>query len=199
MTTSGGIVVPSNVVALTPPAVPSDVETDIRNTLDALDRIPPVLAWLRAQRNDAAFAFAKKIAPDLAAGDPLAPDKIVVALSPKVKDWVTADAEFDSRITAFTQVGHELERCFGVFEDEQPDAVIAFLERRIQALNDQLQQDQTLERVLRDRIDALTLVKAQLQARTATAVSAKKVKGPAKKTAKRTPRKTAAKNAAKKI
>ncbi len=202
MTTSSGIVVPSNVVALTPPAIPSDVEIDIRSTLDALDRIPPVLAWLRAQRNDAAFAFAKKIAPDLAAGDPLAPDKIVVALSPKVKDWVTADAEFDSRITAFTQVGRELERRFGVFEDEQPDAVIAFLERRIQALNDQLQQDQTLERVLRDRIDALTLVKTQLEARTtgtAKAVAARKVKGTAKKTAKKTPRKTAAKKTAKKI
>ena len=131
---------------------------------------------VETQRNDAAIAFAKKIAPDLAAGDPLAPDKIVVALSNKVKDWVTADAEFDSRITAFTQVGRELQRRFGVFEDEQRDAVIAFLERRIQALNDQLLQDQTLEQVLRDRIVALTRVKTQLEARptqTAKAVAAR--------------------------
>jgi hypothetical protein len=201
MTISSGIVVPSNVVALTPPAVPSDVEIDIRNTFDALDRMPAVLAWLRAQRNDAAIAFAKKIAPELAAGDPLAPDKIVVASSPKVKDWVAADAEIDTRIKAFTQVADELRRRICGFEDNQPDAVIAFLERRIQALNDQLQQDQTLEQVLRDRIDALTRMKTQLEARptqTAKAVAAK-VKGTAKKTAKKTPRKTAAKKTAKKI
>jgi hypothetical protein len=199
MTTSSGIVVPSNVVALTPSAAPSDAEIDIRSTFDALERMPPVLAWLRAQRNDAAIAFAKKIAPELAAGDPLAPDKIVVASSPKVKDWVNADAEIDSRIKAFTQVAQELGRRVGGFMDEQPDAVIAFLERRIQALNDQLQQDQTLERVLRERIDALTVMKNQVQTRTAKAVAAKKVTGTAKKTAKRTPGKTSAKKTAKKI
>jgi len=202
MTTSSGIVVPSNVVALTPAVAPPDDESDISSTFDALAVMPPVLAWLRAQRDDAAIAFVKKIAPDLAAGDPLAPDKIVVALSPKVKDWVAANAEIDTRIKAFTQVADELRRRIDGFEDEQPDAVIAFLERRIQALNDQLQQDRTLERVLRDRIDALTLVKNQLEARTtgtAKAVAARKVKGTAKKTAQKTPRKTAAKKTAKKI
>jgi chromosome segregation ATPase len=172
----------TNVVALTQLANLNDVETDIKNTIDALDRLQVLYATLATQRNNAANAFLRAFAADLAAikGDP---DKAFVdAQFAKFAAWKTGDDEIGKRIDALTAIGTGLKNRIVEFETAYRDQFIDLLMRQIAALNEQLDKHESDEDALKRRIKALNdelgrLLPAAAKARPAAAAkkAAKKI------------------------
>lgn len=145
----------TNVVALTQPTNLSDIQTDVKNTLDARDRMGALLAMLTAQRADAVNAFLRTFAAELAAvkGDP---DKAFVdAQFAKFTAWKAADDELAKRIDALTIIQTSLEKRIGEFESAYPSEVIDLLTRQIDALTEQLKKQESDEGALSQRIKAL--------------------------------------------
>ena len=146
------------VIALPQPAATSgtDITTDIRNTLDARERMHALHVTLTALRFAGRDAFLKAFCADLAAltADP---DKAFVdAEYTKFNTWKTADDELAKRIEALENIARFLRERFALFEKAYRDVVIALLESRIATLQAQLDQEESDEAALNRRIDALT-------------------------------------------
>jgi uncharacterized coiled-coil protein SlyX len=145
----------TNVVALTQLADLSDIETDIKNTIDARERLQILYVTLARLRKSAANAFLRAFAFDLAAvkGDP---DKAFVdAQFAKFSAWKTGDDEIGKRIDALNAIGIGINKRIAEFETAYRDEVIDLLRRQIAALNELLEKQEADEDALKRRIKAL--------------------------------------------
>jgi len=164
----------TNVVALTQLANLNDVETEIKNTIDALDRMQLLFAALATQRKNAADAFLRAFASDLVAVKGV-PDKAFIdAQFTKFTAWKTGDDEIGKRIEALNAIGTGLQNRIVEFETSYRDEFIDLLTRQIAALNEQLAKQEFDQDALKSRIQALNdelnrLVPAAAKARPTSA------------------------------
>jgi hypothetical protein len=166
----------TNVVALTQPTNLSDIQDDVKKTLDARERVPTLLNLLAVQRVNAVNAFLRTFAADLAAvkGDP---DKTFVdAQFAKFTAWKTADDELAKRIDALNAISASLEKRVVEFETEYRDEVIDLLTRQIAALNEERARQESDEDALNQRIKALESELNRVTGTPATKSAAKKTK-----------------------
>ena len=164
----------TNVVALTQQINLSAIQTDVKNTLDARDRLQALLDALAQQRGDAVNGFLRTFAADLAAvkGDP---DKAFVdGQFAKFTAWKTAGDELAKRIDAFSAISASLEKRIGELEHAYRDEVIDLLTRQIAALNEQRERQESDEEALNQRIKALESELNRVVATTATSSAAAK-------------------------
>jgi hypothetical protein len=152
----------SNVVALIQPANLIDIRTDIKNTLDARDRLQTLLATLATQRQDALNAFLRAFAADLAAIKGTPDRAFVDAQFAKFTARKSADDELAKRIDVLNVIRVALEHRIGEFAKTNRDEVIELLKQQISALEEQTQgpgsdQDAVNQRIaaLQDELDRL--------------------------------------------
>jgi hypothetical protein len=189
------------VIALPQPAATSgaDITTDIRNTLDARERMHALHATLTALRIAGRDAFLKAFSADLAALT-TDPDKAFVdAEYAKFNTWKTADDDLAKRIEALESIARLLRERFAYFEKAYRDEVIALLKSRIATLQAQLDKEETDEAALNRRIDALADELARLTPRTVVLSGAPAANKPARaRTAKRAGKKSSTSGTGKK-
>jgi uncharacterized protein YceH (UPF0502 family) len=169
------------VVSVSPPALVSDVSTDVANAITARERLQALLATLARQRKDLENAFLRLFAADLAAvkGDP---DKSFVdAQFTKFNAWDTADGELEQRIDALQTIADSLEERIDEFKAVYPNEMVDLLTWQIESLKAQRQKQQSSEAVLNERIRALEGELNKLKPRPATTARS----APAKKAASR--------------
>jgi chaperonin cofactor prefoldin len=145
----------TNVFALVKPANPDDIRTDIKNTLDARERLQTLFATLAAQRQDALNAFLRAFAADLAAVKG-APDRAFVdAQYAKFTARKAADDELAKWREALDAIRIDLESRIGEFEKTHRNEVVELLTRQIAALSEGPQVPESNQDALNQRIARL--------------------------------------------
>jgi hypothetical protein len=144
----------TNVFALVKPANPDDIRTDIKNTLDARERLQTLFAALAAQRRDALNAFLRAFAADLAVKG--APDRAFVdAQYAKFTARKAADDELAKRLEALDAIRVDLESRIGEFEKTHRNEVVELLTRQIAALSEGPQVPESDKDAVNQRITGL--------------------------------------------
>jgi chromosome segregation ATPase len=160
------------VVPFAQPGAPTDIQNEIKNVMDARQRLEALIANLETQRKDAGNAFLKAFTTDLAAvkGDP---DKAFVdAQFAKFNASRSADEEIAKRIAALRAIADGLAKRVEEFKVTYRDQVIALLTAQIQALEEQLKQQESQEDILNQRLAVLKSELDQLSSEAASAKSA---------------------------
>lgn len=146
---------PTAVVPFTQPGALSDIQTEIKNVMDARERLQALVASFEAQRKDAGNAFLKAFSTDLAAvkGDP---DKAFVdAQFTKFNALRSADEDVTKRIVMLQTVADSLGKRIEEFKVTYRDQVISLLTAQIQALEEELKKQESREDILTERLEAL--------------------------------------------
>jgi uncharacterized protein YqeY len=178
----------TRIMSLVPPTTTNDVRTDIRNALLAQDKLVVLLTNLAAARADAARAFLRTVATDVAAlkddpGKAFADSEFA-----KYTTWRTADDDFVKRIEAFKSIEQRLDDYVEEFAAENRDELLAELEAERDELEGQLEQEEADEDSLQKRIRRLkaeiarwSSAAARKKARKAPPAAAKKKKSSARR------------------
>lgn len=86
-----------------------EIQTDIKNALDARERVHVLNEALRVKRIDVRYEFLRKFAGDIAAVAGSLDQAFVDAQFAQFTGWKTVDMEMGSRIDALTTIAAGLE------------------------------------------------------------------------------------------